>query len=183
MVYLLTPAQMLRRGLRLIQHTDRIQQRRYEKTNVKNFKSAFGKHPIHLCRIWRDLQQTNIPEAFLPEDEARSKNGLRGFLLAFNLLKVYSSHSVRASLFSAMDVNLCAELTWTFVGRIASLITEKVVWPQHWDEHFAASVDGTQCPTNEPREPNMRKNPVGYPQYGTVTTDRRLVVGYGTVVY
>ena len=127
MVYVLTPQQMLRRGLRLINHSDRKQQRRLEKTNVRNFKSAFGKHPIHLCRLWRDLQQTNIIEAYMPEDEARSKNGLLGFLLACNFLKVYTSHSIRASLFEAMDVTLCTSLTWIFVTRFRFMLEEKIV--------------------------------------------------------
>ena len=80
--YLLTPDQMLRRGLRMINIDGTIkQQRRLEKTNIRTFKANFGKHPIHLCRVWRDLQLTTIPDAHMTEAEARSKDGLKGFLL------------------------------------------------------------------------------------------------------
>ena len=146
----------------MINHLDAVQNRRLEKTNVANFKAAFGKHPLHLCRIWRDLQTTNIAEAHLPEDYARSKDGLLGFFLGWNLLKCYTSHSVRASLFQGIDITRCADLSWQFVERISALLPEKVFWPAHWDETLAASIDGTQCATNEPKKEHMRKNSANY---------------------
>ena len=160
--FIINPQQMLRRGLRAINIDDPKQNRRLNKTNVADFKSAFGKHPIHLCRVWRDLQLTNIPEARMEEDEARSRNGLLGFLIANNFFKCYTSNNVRAALFQGMDRTLAQTLRWTFAERIAAMLPEKVVWPAHWDETFVASVDGTCTLTNEPRMPDMRKDPKNY---------------------
>ena len=137
------------------------QQRRLEKTNIRTFKANFGKHPIHLCRVWRDLQLTTIPDAHMTEAEARSKDGLKGFLMACNMLKVYSSIDNRAALFQGEDPARVGTLSWRFTFRIAALREMKVVWPV-WNETLVASVDGTQCQTNEPRDPNMRKNPRNY---------------------
>ena len=53
-------------------------------------------------------------------------------------------------------------LKWVYVRKIASLKPVKIVWPDHFDETFIASVDGTHVRTTEPRDPNMRKNPENY---------------------
>ena len=153
---------MLRRGLRAINIGDLQQGRRLEKTNIRDFKSAFGKHPIHLCRVWRNMQSTTIPEARMEEEEARSGNGLRGFLIANNFLKVYTSNNVRAALFQGMDRTLAQTLQWIFVERISALLPQKIVWPAHWNETFVASVDGTCTLMNEPRMPTVRKDPKNY---------------------
>ena len=146
----------------MVNINDTKQQRRHEATNIRNFKEHFGKHPIHLCRVWRDMQLTTIADAHMSEEEARSPNGLRGFLMACNLLKVYTGHSVRAALFQGEDPAKVGKLSWIFVKRVAALIEMKVVWPGQWNETFVASVDGTQCQTNEPRDPNVRKNSKNY---------------------
>ena len=142
----------------MININNRVQNRRLNKTNVIDFKSNFGKHPLHLCRVWRDMQITNVVEAFLPEEEARSEDGLKGFLMACNLCKTYGSVSTRASQFGGADRDLVGKLTWKFVFRIAALVTFKVVWPDNFNETFIASVDGTVTTNNEPRDPNVRKN-------------------------
>ena len=104
--FIINPDQMLRRGLRAINIDDTKQNRRGRKRNVADFKTAFGKNPLHLCRVWRDLQTTYIQDAKMQEDEARSPNGLRGFLIANNFLKAYAANNVRAALFQGMDITL-----------------------------------------------------------------------------
>ena len=157
--YIISPLQMLRCGLRAINIDDIKQNRRFQKTNIGDFKSAFGKHPVHLCRVWRDLQTTNIQAAHMEEEEARSENGLRGFLIANNFLKVKTLNNVRAALFQGMDQQLCQTLQWIFVKRIAALLPQKIVWPAHWNETFVATVDGTCTMMNEPA---IRKDPRNY---------------------
>ena len=65
--FIISPEQMLRRGLRAVGCENYKQNRRLDKTNVGSFKSVYGKHPLHLCRVWRDLQTTDIPEARMEE--------------------------------------------------------------------------------------------------------------------
>lgn len=155
--YVISPAQMMRRGLRMINIDDVKQGRRLEKTCVKDFKSNFGKHPIHLCRVWRDLQTTAVADAHMPAAEARNPNGLRGFLMANNFLKTYNTLSTQAALFQGADKTLTQKNIWIFVPRIASLRHEKIVWPT-WTETFVASVDGTCTRNQEPRDPLLRCN-------------------------
>ena len=139
--YIVSPQQMLRRGLRYNNIEDYKQQRRLTKTNVFDFKSNFGKHPLHLCRQWRDLQTTNIPEAHMTEAEAQDKNALRGFLMAHNFLKTYNTLSDRASKFQGEDKYLVRDLTWKFVSWIAAVKEMKIVWPTTWTETFVGTVD------------------------------------------
>ena len=153
---------MLRRGLRAINIADFKHNRRLEKTNVADFKAAFGKHPLHLCRVWRDLQSTNIAAARMEECEARSPDGLKGFLIANNFLKAATTNSIRAALFQGMDRTRCLVLKDIFVARMAALKEEKIVWPAHFDEIYIASLDGTCTVSNEPRMPNVRKDPKNY---------------------
>ena len=162
MPFIINPRQMLRRGLCLVNIDQTKQRRRLYKTNVEDFKSFFGKHPVHLCRVWRDLQTTNIPEAFMPEDEARQPNSFMGFLMANNMLKVYPAHNVRAGLFNGQDRTLTQNLSWYFIHKISALKAQKIVWPTEIPEVLFGSVDGTHTANNEPRDPTMRKNPKNF---------------------
>ena len=161
--YVVSPAQMLRRGLRLCNIADFKQQRRLEKTNVGDFKSLFGRHPIHQCRLWRDLQTTNIAEAKMSEEEARHPNGLRGFLMAQHFLFSYGTLKNRAALFGGEDKYLVDNLTWKFVFRMEALKPQKIVWPV-WNngETFVGSLDGTCTRDQEPRDPAVRVNGKNY---------------------
>ena len=153
---------MLRRGLRLVNIDYVKQNRRLAKTNIRDFKSLFGKHPSHLCRVWRDLQTTNVPESFMSEDEARLDTSFMGFLMAHNMMKVYTGHAVRATLFQGADRTLTAELSWYFIHKIAGLKADKIVWPNNIPETLFGSVDGTHTSNNEPRDPDMKKDPKNY---------------------
>ena len=152
---------MLRRGLRLVNVVDEIQQRRCHDTNIRVFKSHFRRHPLHLCRVWRDLQTTTIPEAKLTEEEAELEITFIGFMMAMYFLTCYDTFDNIGSLFYKHR-NEASEMTWYYVAKVATLKSQKIVWPDDFDTIFIASLDGTHVKTNEPRDPNMRKNPVNY---------------------
>ena len=161
--FLINPLQMLRRGLRLVSIDHATQNRRLTTTNIRDFKSLFGKHPIHLCCVWRDLQSDAVPdEAFMSEAEAHDPDSFLGFLMANNMLKVYTGHAVRAALFQGQDRTKTAELSWYFIHKMAGLKSYKIVWPDNIDEVLFASVDGTHTSNNEPRDPIMKKDPKNY---------------------
>lgn len=161
---IINPTQMLRRGLRLIGIRDATQRGRNYQTNVEYFKDHFGKHPLHLCRVWRDLQTTNNPDAHM---DATEKYAFLGFLAALNFLKCYQKTKNRVTVFKVNFVlheKLIRQLSWRFVRRIAALKNEKIVWPDdnEWDTINIVSVDGTHARTNEPRDPDMKRNKIWY---------------------
>ena len=161
--YLIHPTQMHRRGLRLVNIDDVKQNRRLYKTNIGDFKSIFGKHPVHLCcRVWRDLQTQPIDNRMTFE-EARTKDAFEGFMYANNFLRTYSS-SVRlqAALFNGCDKARLGRLKWVYIAKIQSLKAVKIVWPDHWDETFIGSVDGSHTQTTKLRDPVYRKNTKNY---------------------
>ena len=113
MVVLINSAQMLRRGLRSVKISDSTQKRRNKATNIRQFKSIFGKHPLHLCRLWRDLQTIAPANVRVTDNVASAPNSLLGFFIANNFLRCYErSDDVRAALFRGMDTALLNCLTW-----------------------------------------------------------------------
>jgi hypothetical protein len=160
-VILISPNQMLRRGLRAIGVDGHQRNKWCKETQVTKFKSIYGKHPLHCSRIWRDLQTTTNPDAKI---DATEPDALLGFFCGLNFLKTYAKENIRSALFEHINVKKLRELCWYYVDRIAALREEKIKWPEdhEWDTIFIASVDGTHAFTNEPRDPNVRKNPKWY---------------------
>ncbi|KAL3893312.1 MAG: hypothetical protein SGARI_008246, partial [Bacillariaceae sp.] len=93
---------------------------------------------------------------------AWTKDAFEGFMMANNFLRTYTTTAIQAALFNGADRARIGRLKWIYVRKIASLKPIKIVWPADFDETFIASVDGTHAQTNEPRDPDMRKNPKNY---------------------
>ena len=160
--FIINPNQMLRRGLRLINIDNVKQQRRLNKTNLADFMSAFGKNPVHLCKVWRDLQTHQHIAHPMSFNEARTKDAFEGFMMANNFLRTYTTTAIQAALFNGAHRAWVGRLKWIYVRKIAFLKPIKIVWPADFDETFIASVAGTHAQTNKPRDPDMRKNPKNY---------------------
>ena len=157
---LISPDDMLLYGLIAVKVDAATQGRRCQASNAVQFKAIFGRHPKHLARIWRDLQVRGL----LDVQELGFDLSFRGFLLANNRLKTYSTLHVQGALFS-MPKNLMGELRWSFIRKIAGLKQHKICLPTA--EEFAEvkmclSVDGTHEKTNEPRDDEMRRNPKNF---------------------
>lgn len=97
----------------------------------------------------------------MPREEAQHRQSFIGFPLANNYLKLYEEADVRSSRFD-INLNDLMELTWLFVDRIAALKEHKIKCPAVWPAKLGATVDGTQTRANEPRDPDMRRNPKNY---------------------
>ena len=54
--HLIRPSFILKEGLKYVNVSEEMQSRRSKATNVRVFKCSYGKHPVHLARVWRDLQ-------------------------------------------------------------------------------------------------------------------------------
>ncbi|CAB9509270.1 expressed unknown protein [Seminavis robusta] len=50
------------------------------------------------------------------------------------------------------------QFTWMFIDALVELYEWKIKCPAVWPVMMGASVDGTQKPTNEPRDDNVRRN-------------------------
>ena len=156
--HLIHPDYILREGLKFAKVDEARQQKRCTERNVSVFKAHYGKHPLHLARVWRDLQVYGI----LTVDEAKDRSNFVGFLMANCFLKLYEGADVRGPRFGLFHKEELGRLTWKFVDGIAALKEHKVKCPTVWPAKLGASIDGTQIRTNEPRDPDMRRNPKNY---------------------
>ena len=154
---LVTAAQMLRRGLRIIGVKDSVQQRRKNSTNIRMFRSNFGAHPNHCASIWRDLV-TSTSNLLTNADL-----DLQGFFMALNFLRVYQTEDQRAPLFGNIELNDMRARVWFWVNKIASLKESVIYWPDNWgDDVLIITIDGTHFRVCEPRHPEMRQDPKVY---------------------
>jgi DDE superfamily endonuclease len=153
----LHPQYILREGLILCNVDETVQQRRGEDRNVRNFKTFFGRHPRHLARVWRDLQIASI----MTIEEAQDRESFDGFLIANNFLRCYEPTDVRAARFNFANDKLLM-LQWRFIEWLDQLKSWKIKCPTQWPVRFGATCDGTHARTNEPRDPDMRRNPKNF---------------------
>jgi hypothetical protein len=155
--FLLHPDYIQAEGLRMCHVDDHTQSRRCRERNVRVFKSHYGSHPLHLGRVFRDMQ---IIGEITPE-EAKKKSTFVAFMVACNFLRCYETLDVRNARFN-INLDDLAECSWRFVDKIAALKGMKIRCPTEWPVRIGASVDGTHALLNEPRDPNMRRNPENF---------------------
>ena len=161
MVYLINPDDMLCQGLIAVKEGLEKQATRCKESNIRIFKSFFGKHPKILARSFRDLQLYNMLDV---DEMGGIALSFKGFLVGNNYLKCYQCLDVQCSLFS-LPKNTCGAYRWIFIEKMAELKPYKIKMPT--PEEWAAvrmrlSVDGTHARTNEPRDPDMRRNPKNF---------------------
>ena len=162
MVGVLTTRQMLKQGLDLIGISHYRQKRIGRDRLINKFKSHYGRHPFHLAKLWRDLLTTTNQDALVDENDDRN---ILGFFAACNFLKVYAMEEVRDDFMGEnMHLNEIRSEAWKYTRKIAALKGGKIVWPadHEWQTTFIISVDGTHRLVNEPRDPNVRRNPKWY---------------------
>ena len=127
--------------------------------NVTLLKQFFGKDPLNLTRVFRDLQAYGI----LDINIYGQSSSFKGFLVANNYLKCQLKAKMQGSLFSIRDRNLVGKYRWEFIDMIKQLKESKIKMPT--PEEWAAvrmpllTVDGTHTRTTELRDPDVRRNP------------------------
>lgn len=148
-----TPSQMLRRGLKLLGLSQKVQNRRDKGSNVRVFKSHYGVHPNHTSTAWRDIINTQQ----LDEHEV----DLKAFFMALNFLRCYDNEDIRATRFG-VDKWKMRKLVWCWIQRLANLKALKIKIPDSWDTTFVFSIDGTHYRINEPRHATLKQDPSWY---------------------
>lgn len=160
-VYIYTPDQVLRIGLKMVGVDRHRQHRQSRKTNRGDFTVHYGVDPIVCAQMWEDLQITNIDEARISGKSVDNRNSgcnLKNFLRAYHFLKRYETDRERKCS-SGHARETARKWVWFFVLKIGALKGMKIVWPDHWATHFIISVDGVHCRYHEEQHPTLSRNP------------------------
>ena len=154
MANILTPSQVLKRGLEILGCDEKAQQRVNRSTNTRRFKRNYGPAPLVVSVVWQDLQTTDIVDAKV---EAPTTKDLDMFLLTLFFVKNIPTEEVIALRFK---VNEKTARKWTrhYISKVAALKAIKIVWPDDWDTTFIISVDCVNFGLNEPRHPTLHKD-------------------------
>jgi DDE superfamily endonuclease len=155
--FILHPSYILRKGLEFLGVDVQWQATLCGETRVRLFKAHYGRHPLHLSRVYRDLQVAKI----VSEDEAKKIDTFTSFLLANNFLRCYEEGDLRYCRFG-IPIKDISKMTWSMIDKLDELKNWKIKCPAVWPAKLGASVDGTHAPTNEPRDPNVRRNPKNF---------------------
>lgn len=170
MLNIYTTKQIMSLGLEYVGFDQSRQRRVKESQKLKWFNDSFGTTPVVCAHIWIDLLTTS-------DDAARIKPGdkIKYFLMCLNWMRCYQTESVLEGLWkvSAPTIRI-----WNvyFATKLQALKAQKVckhvfaaplpfacliniyaqiVWPENVDNGptFMFTVDGTHCPTFEPKHP------------------------------
>jgi predicted GIY-YIG superfamily endonuclease len=85
---ILSPLDVMTRGLGYIGISQEEQARMLDHDKVEDFKAHNGSSPLVIAAIWHDLQDTSIKEAKL-EKEEKSVKGFKWFMIAHFFLWTY----------------------------------------------------------------------------------------------
>lgn len=159
--HVLTANVMLRKGLSAAGVTDFEFQRRSEQTNIGDFKTLYNLEPSTLCKVWSELQTTNVPEASILLDLQNRKTDVNDFFLALYWLKRYRTERERKILFHKCERT---NRKWAnyYARKVGALKASKIVWPDNFDTIFIASVDGVHFRREEPGHDEYKMDPSWY---------------------
>ena len=118
---ILTPDQIMRKGLELCGYDLKRQQRVKRETNLERFKDSYGSHPVVYAQIFEDLQTTDIDEAKV---EGKKLN-LTYFLAGLHWLKRYPTEKTRSGRFKVCETT-ARNWGWFYAKKIQALKTVKV---------------------------------------------------------
>lgn len=125
-MFIVTPDEMMERGLKLMGHTSPRRRRLGQKKKRRLFQADFGKAPSVLAVIFDDLQTTNIKEAKITNANDKV---LVNFLWTFHWLKAYPTEESLEARTGWLDKTIQKKLK-AMINRIAALKALKIVWPK-----------------------------------------------------
>lgn len=160
-IYIYTPDQVLRIGLKMVGVDCHRQKKQKNSTNLEDFRAHYCVDPIVCAQMWEDLQTTNIQEAHVDAksvDNLNSGCNLKNFLRAFHFLMRYQTDREKKCS-SGHASETIRKWIWYFVVKIGALRGMKIVWPGTWTSNFIISVDGVHCRFHEEKHPTLSKNP------------------------
>lgn len=143
---ILTPEEMLARGLQLLGVTREVWEKRKAETNVSDFSSVFGSDPKVIADLWTRLQS---PDTCCDARINPQKHPVKGFLIAMHWLKIYPTDQQR-KLTIKVGKKSGRKWSWFFAQKIAALKADVIVWPNEWKTIFTITVDGVHFIIKEP---------------------------------
>ena len=159
---IVSPNEVLMRGLVLVGFPIPWQQTVRRSKNLERFALFFGSAPAVHARIWLDLQSADDEDAHVDKD--KSGTCFEHMLMACHFLKCCPAANQSEGLFGLSDTTI-RRWVWFYVGKIRALKTAKIVWPEHWnptnagpETTFSLAVDGTHCRIGEPKHDRCSKN-------------------------
>ena len=117
----LTPDEIMQRGLELIGKDWQRQQRVKLETNIQSFNDAYGSAPIVYAAILEDLFTTNVPEARVDPKTFL----LDHYLMALHWLYSYPKEGDRSGRFN-FCLKTARKWAWFYAEKIQELKKEKV---------------------------------------------------------
>jgi len=152
---IVTPDEMQEKGLALAGFEEE-RQARAPKSNRQRFLDRYGSSAYQLCKIWEDLQTTDIDEARVPP----KKLVLDYFFLAHHFLRHYPVESERHGDYDARSQTI-REWVWYFVEKMQALKAQKIFIPDSHvtgDDIWIMTIDGTMLPAHEKAGVNCVKD-------------------------
>jgi hypothetical protein len=170
----LTPDELLKRGLKLVGFTDTQIGRVQEKKNQSRFRTHYGAHPLVYAVLLTRLQETTDENARLELDTTSQKGRLLTdqtldyFFMAIHFLSCYPTEEQAEAVFKVCDKTY-RYWVWFIVEKIALLMDEVICWPESWNNAdneedpisqtiFTITVDGTHCRIEEPAHEDFSEN-------------------------
>ena len=144
-------------GLKIAKINEVEQQRLGQPTCREIFGSMYGSPPHACAQIWQELCNTDVEDARIPDGQQNEK-GFKMFMMAQFMLWVYPKNRriLQVMFHPVGEKNTYGTQLWTWIARIAAMITEKIKWQDRFDdpdaEVFLVTVDGVDCRTWEKRD-------------------------------
>lgn len=173
---LLSPDEVLQRGLDLAGFNARRQANVNHKKNLSRFRTHYASDPSIYAILLVKLQETENDAArvsFDPEEDKRVKrigaDGLlKYFFMAIHFLACYPKEEEAEATFGCSN-RTWRKWVWEIVEKIALLKPEIIVWPERWNNPdnpqdpnsetmFIITVDGTHCRVEEPTHEAFSEN-------------------------
>ena len=152
--HVVTPEEILEKGLEVARYDEKKLNRCHTKTNKKRFKSTYGVSAGTMCRIYEDLQKM--------EGEMRligSEINLKWFLRTVFYLRKYPTEDG-----FERELNLNkgwgSRRIWETMKKIQHLKHKKITWPDDLgeDDIWILTVDGTHVWVYEPGHPEFSQD-------------------------
>jgi hypothetical protein len=140
-MHVLTPDEVLFRGLAVFKFTVQRQNKCSRATNLDRFANYFGRSPTALGCLWVDLQTTQNPNAKV----VGSDKMFYHFMMAIHHLRKYPTEEDHEGNFGCCP-NTARKYIRIFMKRIQAMKDEKIVWSDDLKKKMIFfSVDGIDC--------------------------------------